>query len=221
VIAIVDYGVGNLRSVQKALELVGAAAVVSGHPEALAAARGLVLPGVGAFGDGMANLAERRLVDPVRRHVEAGKPLLGICLGMQLLFEESEEMGRHRGLGFLPGRVVRFPEGELKVPHVGWNRVWRNGGPRPAGAHGLLAGIDGGDHAYFVHSYYVLPGEPGDVLATTEYGLAFASVVGRERIWGAQFHPEKSQEGGLRLLANFAALVAGSEPLEDGEGGVR
>lgn len=219
-IAIVDYGVGNLRSVQKALELVGAAAVVSGDPEALAAARALVLPGVGAFGDGMANLAERRLVEPVRRHVEAGKPLLGICLGMQLLFEESEEMGHHRGLGFLPGRVVRFPEGDLKVPHVGWNRVWRNGSPRPAGSHGLLAGIAGGDHAYFVHSYYVLPGEPGDVLATTEYGLAFASVVGRERIWGAQFHPEKSQEVGLRLLANFAALVAGPEPPEDGEGGV-
>lgn len=218
-IAIVDYGVGNLRSVQKALELVGATAVVTDDPEVLAAARGLVLPGVGAFGEGMANLAERRLVDPIRRHVEAGKLLLGICLGMQLLFEESEEMGRHRGLGFLPGRVVRFPEGELKVPHVGWNRVWPNGGPQPAGCHALLAGISAGDHAYFVHSYYVLPGEPGDVLATTEYGVVFASVVGRERIWGAQFHPEKSQAVGLRLLANFACLVAGREP-EDGEGGL-
>ena len=122
-IAIVDYGVGNLRSVQKALELVGATAVVSSDPSTLAAAGGLVLPGVGAFGDGIANLAARRLIDPVLRHVEAGKPLLGICLGMQLLFEESEEMGRHRGLGLLPGRVVRFPEGGLKVPHVGWNRV--------------------------------------------------------------------------------------------------
>ncbi len=205
-ITIVDYGVGNLRSVQKALELVGAAAVVSGDPEALAAARGLVLPGVGAFGDGMANLALRGLLEPVRRHVSAHKPLLGICLGMQLLFEESEEMGRHRGLGFLPGRVVRFPEGELKVPHVGWNRVHHAGLASRPGR--LLAGIPGGAHAYFVHSYYALPGDPGDVLATTEYGLRFASVVGRGGIWGAQFHPEKSQEVGLRLLANFAALVA-------------
>jgi imidazole glycerol-phosphate synthase subunit HisH len=207
-IAIVDYGVGNLRSVQKALELVGAAAVVSSKAATLAAAAGLVLPGVGAFGDGMANLAARGLVDAVRRHVKAGKPLLGICLGMQLLFEESEEMGRHRGLGFLSGRVVRFPEGHLKVPHVGWNRVHHTGNRLDAGPERLLSGIASGSHAYFLHSYYVLPGEPGDVLATTQYGLRFASVVGRGCTWGAQFHPEKSQEVGLRLLANFSALVA-------------
>ena len=199
-IAIVDYGVGNLRSVQKALERVGATAVVSSDPATLDAAQGLVLPGVGAFGDGMASLRARGLVEPLLRQVEKGKPLLGICLGMQLLFAESEEMGCHPGLGLLPGRVVRFPEGTLKVPHVGWNRL-----DAPQGD--LLAGVAGGAYAYFVHSYYVLPEDPVDVLATTEYGVEFASVVGQERLWGAQFHPEKSQEVGLRLLKNYAGLV--------------
>ena len=201
-IAIVDYGVGNLRSVQKALERVGAEAVVSGDPGALDAARGVVLPGVGAFGDGMDQLRARGLAEPVLHHVEAGKPLLGICLGMQLLFEESEEMGQHTGLGLLPGRVVRFPEGELKVPHIGWNQLQVRQDP-------LLEGIADGSYAYFVHSYYVAPAEAEDVLATTEYGIAFAAVVGRGRVWGAQFHPEKSQEVGLRLLQNFARLVGG------------
>ena len=199
-IAIVDYGVGNLRSVQKALERVGAEAVVSGDPGTLDAARGVVLPGVGAFGDGMAHLRARELVQPVLRQVEAGKPLLGICLGMQLLFEESEEMGQHTGLGLLPGRVVRFPEGDLKVPHIGWNQLQVRDDP-------LLAGIGDGSYAYFVHSYYVAPAQGQDVLATTEYGIQFAAVVGRARVWGAQFHPEKSQEVGLRLLQNFTQLV--------------
>ena len=200
-IAIVDYGVGNLRSVQKGLERVGATAVVTDDAAVLDAARGVILPGVGAFGDGMDNLKARRLVDPVLRQVQRGKPLLGICLGMQLLFEESEEMGQHQGLGLLSGRVVRFPDGDLKVPHIGWNQLL---GPRGD----LLAGIQDGAYAYFVHSYYALPEVPGDVLATTEYGLDFASVVGRDKIWGAQFHPEKSQEIGLGLLANFARLVS-------------
>ncbi|MGC9333435.1 MAG: imidazole glycerol phosphate synthase subunit HisH [Anaerolineae bacterium] len=199
-IAIVDYGVGNLRSVQKALERVGAEAVLAGAPGALQAARGVVLPGVGAFGDGMAQLRARGFLEPVLRQVEAEKPLLGICLGMQLLFEESEEMGQHAGLGLLPGKVVRFPEGDLKVPHIGWNQLHVRQDP-------LLAGIADGSYAYFVHSYYVAAAEPGDVLATTEYGMQFASVVGRGRIWGAQFHPEKSQEVGLRLLQNFARLA--------------
>lgn len=199
-ITIADYGVGNLRSVQKALERVGAEAVVSGDPAALDDALGVVLPGVGAFGDGMDNLRKRGLVEPVLRQVEDGKPFLGICLGMQLLFDESEEMGRHRGLGLLPGRVVRFPDNGLKVPHIGWNQLQVR--PNP-----LLAQIADGAYAYFVHSFYPVPDEPGDVLATTEYGLEFASVVGRGLIWGAQFHPEKSQEIGLRLLANFAGLV--------------
>ncbi|HSR32206.1 MAG TPA: imidazole glycerol phosphate synthase subunit HisH [Anaerolineae bacterium] len=204
-IVIVDYGVGNLRSVQKALERVGATAVVTSDPDALDAAQGVVLPGVGAFGDGMDNLQARRLVEPILRQVENEKPLLGICLGMQLLFEESEEMGLNQGLGLLPGRVVRFPDGELKVPHIGWNQL-RMVVPRPETA--LLEGINDGAHAYFVHSYYPVPAEPGDLLATTEYGLEFASVVGRGRIWGAQFHPEKSQDVGLRLLQNYARLVS-------------
>jgi len=199
-IVIVDYGMGNLRSVQKALERVGATGIVTGDPAALETSRGIVLPGVGAFGDAMANLQARRLLEPVLRQVEQGKPLLGICLGMQLLFDESEEMGRHRGLGLLPGRVVRFPEGDLKVPHVGWNQLHTRRGK-------LLAGIADGAYAYFVHSYCVMPTEPTDVLATTEYGIEFASVVERERIFGAQFHPEKSQEVGLQLLKNFAQLV--------------
>lgn len=203
-IAIVDYGIGNLRSVQKALERVGATAVVTSDAAALDAAQGVILPGVGAFGDGMAYLQARRLVAPVLRQVERGKPLLGICLGMQLLFDESEEMGRHRGLGLLPGRVVRFPEGELKVPHIGWNQL-RMGEARLEMA--LLEGVADGAYAYFVHSYYAVPQEPGDILATTEYGLDFASVVGRGQIMGAQFHPEKSQEVGLRLLQNFSRLV--------------
>jgi glutamine amidotransferase len=133
--------------------------------------------------------------------VEQEKPLLGICLGMQLLFDESEEMGRHSGLGLLPGRVVRFPEGELKVPHIGWNQLRHAGGA-------LLEGVAPGAYAYFVHSYYAAPQEPGDVLAWTDYGAEFASVVGRDRVWGAQFHPEKSQEVGLRLLQNFWQLVS-------------
>ena len=204
-IAIVDYGIGNLRSVEKALQRVGAEAWVTADPADLDAARGIVLPGVGAFGDGMAHLQARRLVDPVLRQVERKKPLLGICLGMQLLFEESDEMGLHRGLGLLPGRVVRFPNGELKVPHIGWNQLWQAGnGPEMA----LLEGIPHGTHAYFVHSYYVAPEEPGDVLARTDYGIEFAAVVGRGRIFGAQFHPEKSQDVGLRLLRNFAGMVA-------------
>lgn len=204
-IVIVDYGVGNLRSVQKALERVGATAVVTSEPDALDAAQGVVLPGVGAFGDGMDNLRARRLVEPILRQVENEKPLLGICLGMQLLFEESEEMGLHQGLGLLPGRVVRFPDAELKVPHIGWNQL-AMAGSRPETA--LLEGIKDGAYAYFVHSYYPVAAESGDLLATTEYGLEFASVVGRGRIWGAQFHPEKSQDVGLRLLQNYAHLVS-------------
>jgi glutamine amidotransferase len=199
-IAIVDCGIGNLRSVQKAFERVGTKAVVTSDPAVLDAARGVVLPGVGAFGDGMASLETQHLIESVLRQVQRGKPLLGICLGMQLLFEESEEMGRHQGLGLLPGRVVRFPEGDLKVPHIGWNQLRIR-------EHRILAGIEDGMYAYFVHSYYPVPEEERDVLATTEYGIQFASVVSRGMVFGAQFHPEKSQEVGLRLLGNFARLV--------------
>lgn len=199
-IVIVDYGVGNLRSVQKALEHVGTTTVVADDPRSLKQADGVVLPGVGAFGDGMDHLRARGWVQPLLERAQAGVPLLGICLGMQLLFEESEEMGQHTGLGLLPGRVVRFAEGDLKVPHIGWNQLQIRKGS-------LLEGIPTGVYAYFVHSYYSLPAADDDVLATTEYGLEFASVVGRGLIFGAQFHPEKSQEVGLRLLGNFARLV--------------
>jgi glutamine amidotransferase len=149
----------------------------------------------------MANLGDRRLLAPVLRQAESGKPLLGICLGMQLLFDESEEMGQHRGLGLLPGHVLRFPEGQLKVPHIGWNQL------RTTRQDPLVKGIEHGAYAYFVHSYFVVPEESSDVLATCEYGIEFAAVVGRGAIWGAQFHPEKSQEVGLRLLENFVRLV--------------
>jgi glutamine amidotransferase len=174
---------------------------VTDDPAVLEEAQGVILPGVGAFGDAMANLEARRLLAPVLRQAESGKPLLGICLGMQLLFDESEEMGQHRGLGLLPGRVVRFPEGELKVPHIGWNQLHIDR------QDPLVNGIEQGAYAYFVHSYYVAPEEPSDVLASTDYGIEFAAMVGRGAIWGAQFHPEKSQEVGLRLLDNFVRLL--------------
>ena len=200
-IAIVDYGVGNLRSVERACLRVGAEARIIASPDELRWARGAILPGVGAFGDGMARLRAAGWPPVLQAWAAEGRPLLGICLGMQLLFDESEEMGRHRGLGLLPGRVLRFTGG-LKVPHVGWNQV------QPLCEHPLLAGVPAGAYAYFVHSYYVEPADPALILATTDYGGPYASVVGRGNILGLQFHPEKSQEVGLRMLANFAAIVA-------------
>ena len=205
---VIDYGMGNLGSVRRALEECRAEVLVSEDPDDLAEFERVLLPGVGAFGEGMANLIGAgwppRIIEALRNpRVE----MLGICLGMQLLFEESDEMGLHRGLGLLPGRVVRFPEGELKVPHIGWNQLWR---ADPCPEMALLEGIPHGAHAYFVHSYYAAPEESGDVLASTDYGFEFASVVGRGRIFGAQFHPEKSQDVGLRLLRNFADMVAGT-----------
>ena len=199
-IAIVDYGIGNLRSVEKALQRVGADARLTADPAALAGAQAIVLPGVGAFGDCAANLIGRGFEPAIREAVAADVPLLGICVGMQLLFAESEEMGRHRGLALLPGRVVRFPAGH-KVPHIGWNQVHAE---RPSP---LLEGLPQDSYAYFVHSYYAAPTDDSVVLATTDYGLAYASVVGRGRLFGVQFHPEKSQDVGLRLLANFCALA--------------
>jgi len=201
VIAIVDYGVGNLRSVERACLRVGAEARVIARPQELASAQGVILPGVGAFGDGMARLRAAGWVPALVGWAQAGRPLLGICLGMQLLFEESEEMGQHRGLSLLPGRVVRFAR-NLKVPHVGWNQI------EPLCEHPLLAGVPAGAYAYFVHSYYVEPADPGDILAITDYGGPYASMVGRRNVLGLQFHPEKSQEVGLRMLANFAAMAA-------------
>ncbi|NWL86004.1 imidazole glycerol phosphate synthase subunit HisH [Paenibacillus sp. 79R4] len=202
-LAIVDYGMGNLHSVAKAIERLGYEAVVSGEAAVLLAADGILLPGVGAFGDAMEQLTASGLDGTLRQAADSGKPLLGICLGMQLLFSASEEHGLHDGLGLLPGHAVRFsPECGLKVPHMGWNRLQFK---QPE--HPLLSGLDEG-HVYFVHSYHVLPEREQDLLAVTDYGQPVTAIVGRGNVFGMQFHPEKSGELGMALLRNFLALVA-------------
>ena len=200
-ICIVDYGMGNLRSVQKAFERVGHPAVVSSDPAQVAAADKVVLPGVGAFEDAIAELHRRRLVEPILESIQAGKPLLGICLGLQLLFEVSYENGRHTGLGVLGGKVVRFdPPPGYSVPHMGWNQL-RIVRPAP-----ILAGLQHGTYMYFVHSYYVVPADPEVVATETDYPAPFCSMVWHKNVYATQFHPEKSQSAGLRLLQNFAEL---------------
>ncbi|MBC7104943.1 MAG: imidazole glycerol phosphate synthase subunit HisH, partial [Firmicutes bacterium] len=194
----------NLRSVQKGFERAGYPALLARDPASLAAARGLVLPGVGAFGDAMRRLRAAGLVPAIERAVAEGRPLLGICLGQQLLFEESEEWGPAGGLGLLRGRVRRLPPG-VKVPHMGWNGVAIR---RPSA---LLEGIPDGSLFYFVHSYYVEPVQEDLVVGTTDYGLPFASVVAWGNVFGTQFHPEKSGALGLRILANFGRLVCGAD----------
>jgi len=198
-IAIVDYGIGNLGSVTKGFRHVGADVRLTGEPEVLRRASALVLPGDGAFGATMAEIERRGLVPILHEAVEAGVPLLGICIGMQVLFEESEEHGRFQGLGLLPGRVRRFGDG-LPVPHMGWNQL------HPEAAHPLLEGLPDGAHVYFVHSF-VCDAAPEVVIASSDYGRSFAAVVGRERVLGVQFHPEKSQGVGLRIVANFVRFV--------------
>jgi glutamine amidotransferase len=198
-IAIADYGIGNLGSVTKAFRHAGAEVQLTGDPDVLRRADALVLPGDGAFAATLAEIERRSLVPVLREAFEKGKPLLGICIGMQLLFEESEEHGRHRGLGFLPGRVRRF-EGDLPVPHMGWNRL------RARRPHPILEGLVDGSHVYFVHSYYC--DAPEDVvIASSDYGRDFAAIVGRGSVLGVQFHPEKSQDVGLRMVASFVAMV--------------
>jgi imidazole glycerol-phosphate synthase subunit HisH len=196
-IALIDYGIGNLRSVEKALQAVGGAITLTEDPQEILAADKVVLPGVGAFGDGMTGLRQRGLVEVIHQVYRSGRPLLGICVGMQLLFEVSEELGEHAGLGLLPGRVKRFVEGELKVPQTGWNQL------QIECESPLLAGLSPGSYAYFNHSYYCAATESKDILASTDYGLRYASVVGRGRLYGVQFHPEKSQAVGLQILRNF------------------
>lgn len=200
-IAIIDYGMGNLRSVQKGFARVGYQAEIVQDPAALETAPAVVLPGVGAFADAMENLRRAGMIEAIHRAVEAGKPFLGICLGQQLLFESSEEFGTTKGLGIFPGTVKRFPAGALKVPHMGWNQVEIQ---RPSP---LLEGISEGSAFYFVHSYYVKPTDPNLALTLTEYGQKFASVVGRDNVFGIQFHPEKSSTLGLRILENFGKMV--------------
>jgi glutamine amidotransferase len=199
-IAVIDYGMGNLRSVQKAFESMGHKAVVTRDPHAIADASHLVLPGVGAFPDCMRNLMQFDLVGPLQDGISQGKLFLGICLGMQLLFTESEEFGPHKGLDLIKGRVVRFPATELKVPHMGWNRL------NPQKSHPILQGLPQESYVYFVHSYYVVPDDPGVVVTRTGYGVEFASSIVRDNIFACQFHPEKSQAIGLKILDNFARL---------------
>ncbi|MEW6753167.1 MAG: imidazole glycerol phosphate synthase subunit HisH [Candidatus Latescibacterota bacterium] len=198
-IAIVDYGMGNLRSVEKAFQFLGFEARVVDAVEELDRASHVVLPGDAAFGDAMANLRRGGWDEGIRRAIQAGRPFLGICVGLQLMFEESEELGRHQGLGLLPGRCRRFPPGQ-PVPQIGWNQV------SVQQQHPLLAGVPEGSFFYFVHSYYVEADRRTDCLATTEYGLEYTSIAGGDRVVGVQFHPEKSQDVGLRLLGNFASM---------------
>lgn len=199
-IAIIDYGMGNLRSVHKAFEAVGHQAVVTREARIIADASHVVLPGVGAFGDCMANLARYELIDPIRAAIQTGKPFMGICLGLQLLFTESEEFGNHKGLDIISGKVRRFDLGPvLKVPHMGWNDI------QIVRSAPLFEGIQTGSHCYFVHSYYVEPADGGVVAATTAHGCSFASAVWKDNIVACQFHPEKSQEVGLGMIKNFGA----------------
>ncbi|HSR11496.1 MAG TPA: imidazole glycerol phosphate synthase subunit HisH [Thermodesulfobacteriota bacterium] len=211
-IVIVDYGMGNLRSVHKALERAGFPAVVTQDPEAVRKADGLVVPGVGAFGKAMENLETLGLVKPILAFIESGRPFLGICLGLQLLFSTSDEFGSRSGLGVFPGRVVRFPfsmpggaaddsRRSLKVPHMGWNSVGLRRG------HPALHGVAPGTHFYFVHSFYPVPDDPGVVATTTDYGGEFTSSVARGNLFACQFHPEKSQAEGLKILKNFGNMV--------------
>ncbi len=208
-IGIVNYGMGNLRSVQKALERVGTQAQIIDKPEQIETAERLILPGVGAFADGMMHLRDCGMVEPLMQYAKSGQPLMGICLGMQLLFDSSAEdapsiVESVKGLGILPGQVVRFQEDQgpdkprLKVPHMGWNQIdFATDVP-------LFEGLSAGDHVYFVHGYYCVPEDHKDIAATTDYGQPYCSAVHRGNVWATQFHPEKSQHVGLRILENFA-----------------
>ncbi|MEK7851268.1 MAG: imidazole glycerol phosphate synthase subunit HisH [Deltaproteobacteria bacterium] len=210
-IAIIDYGMGNLRSVQKGFEKVGHSAVVTSDPKVIMDASHVVLPGVGAFPDCMRNLEERGLLGVIPKVINSGRPFLGICLGLQLLFTESEEFGIHRGLDIIKGMVVKFSgQGKtiaasqqttiLKVPHMGWNTIDIK--KRPP----VLEGIDDVSYFYFVHSYYVVPDDEGVVATTTNYGVEFVSSIWKDNIFASQFHPEKSQEKGLKILKNFGDI---------------
>lgn len=197
-IAIIDYGMGNLHSVSKAVERLGYEALVTSDENEIMAADGAILPGVGAFGDAMEHLRESRLDEVAVCYAQSGKPLLGICLGMQLLFTSSEEHGSYEGLNLLPGKVVRF-QGSYKIPHMGWNRLqFQQKSP-------LFAGIEEG-HVYFVHSFHALPEQASDLLAVTDYYQQVTAIVGRGNVYGMQFHPEKSGSIGMQLLSNFLGL---------------
>ena len=201
-IGIIDYGMGTLRSVEKALEMLGAETLISPSPAELAHVEKLILPGVGAFRDAIHDLRQKGWEQPLRDHLAAGRPLLGICLGLQLLFDVSYEDGEFEGLGLVAGEVRRFqPEPELKIPHMGWNSL-EIVHPNP-----LLEGIQAGDHVYFVHSYHVVPEDESVIATRTQHGTqSFASSIAKDNLYAVQFHPEKSQRVGLKLLQNFANL---------------
>lgn len=205
-IAIVDYGMGNLRSAQKGLAKAGHDAMITDRSADIDAADAVVLPGVGAFKDCYDGLASRGLLEPVRNAAQSGKPFLGICVGLQLLFESSEEGEGSEGLGIFAGRCVRFPDARktgLKVPHMGWNQLR----PTTYGYCPLLENASENLYAYFVHSYYAIPEDPTIILATCEYGVEFPAIVGRENVYAVQFHPEKSQIGGIEILRQFGNLT--------------
>ncbi|MEK3884925.1 imidazole glycerol phosphate synthase subunit HisH [Paenibacillus sp. PL2-23] len=203
-IAIIDYGMGNLHSVSKAVERLGYEAVVTADPQTILEADGAILPGVGAFGDAMQNLRNTGLDEVTRFYAASGKPMLGICLGMQLLFSESEEYGQHEGLKLLPGAVIRF-NGDFKIPHMGWNKLSFLQSESP-----LFNGLDEG-HVYFVHSFHAKPEQSSDLLAVTDYNGPVTAIVGRGQVFGMQFHPEKSGDLGMALLGNFLALTRSAE----------
>jgi glutamine amidotransferase len=201
-IVIIDYGMGNLRNVQKAFEKIGFDARLTRNKNEIGRASAIVLPGVGAFKDCVENLKKYGLVEPLLRSIEKGKPYLGICLGLQILFSESEEFGSHKGLDLIKGKVVRFvPDPEHKVPHMGWNTIEKEKeGP-------MLQGIERGDFFYFVHSYYVIPDKTQWISSFTTYGKPFVSSIWKENLFATQFHPEKSQQKGLRILENFVKSI--------------
>lgn len=200
-LAIIDYGVGNLRNIERAFAHVDVEARITSDPDELRRATRLVLPGVGAFGAAVDELHRRKLDTLVLDAASTGTPILGICVGFQMLFEEGHEFGVHRGLGLLPGRIVKFPESNLPVPQTGWNQVAQTQ------AHPLMRDIPDGAFFYFVHSYHADSAAPDTVVGTTEYGFEYPTVCARDNVMGVQFHPEKSQTAGLRLLKNFAEVA--------------
>jgi len=197
---------GNVRSVAKALEAIGAKVQVTSSASKLRKAKALVLPGVGAFSAGMSNLRKMKLIPEIEKAVNEGKPFLGICLGLQLLFTMSEEHGRHKGLNLIPGEVVRF-KSNLKIPHMGWNTITKVPSSKPQVTSGLLNNIPDGSYFYFVHSYYVKPKNKDVILAASDYGRKFTAVIGKGNIYGIQFHPEKSSDLGLKILNNFCEIA--------------
>jgi glutamine amidotransferase len=200
-VVVVDYGAGNLHSVSRAVVNAGTRPLVTSNPAYVEDAEALIVPGVGAAADTMANLRRSGFVEPIKQYIASGRPFLGVCMGQQALFDVSEEGGEHECLGVLPGRVVRFSNG-LKVPHMGWNQV------RQVRPHPIFEGIAEGSYFYFVHSYYPRPDDPDVIIGETEYGVAFPSVIARDNVVATQFHPEKSGEAGLRMYSNFLGIAA-------------